>query len=291
MTNTVPFVQSTGLIAEPEALRAQLQQNSYLFLPKLLDRQVVQQVYDDIMGICQEKGWADSQGKPQGDVIVEGEERFWEVYDLVQKLESFHALAHRPEILAVIKSLVRETPLAHPRNIARIVMPQTDHFTTPAHQDFVHIQGTSETYTCWFPLSDCPQEMGSLIVLAGSHEQNILPVQRMSGAGGLGVRTESLGLQWHGSDFAAGDVLIFHSHTVHKALPNLTGKIRLSVDYRYSGISQPIVPDGLQPHYARLSWDEIYQGWTRPELQYYWRDLDLQLVERDRSYHENAAPA
>jgi hypothetical protein len=83
----------------------------------------------------------------------------------------------------------------------------------------------------------------------------------------------------------------FHSHTVHKALPNRTANgLRLSVDYRYQGISGAIVEDGLEPHYRRLAWEQIYQGWTRPELRYYWRKLPLKIVPRDRSYHQNAAP-
>lgn len=286
-----PFQSASPALSDPQKLRRQMDECSYLFLPGLLAKRVVHEVYEAIMTVCLTQGWADEEGEARGDAVVEGEERFWEVYDPVQKLELFHGLAHRPEILNVIEALVQEKPLVHPRNIARIVLPQTEHFTTPAHQDFVHIQGTVETYTCWFPLSDCPREMGSLIVLAGSHHQSVLPVHRASGAGGLGVKTDHLGLAWHGNDFAAGDVLIFHSHTVHKALPNRTQKIRLSVDYRYQGISQPIVPDGLEPHYGRLSWNEIYEGWTRPELQYYWRELNLTTAARDRSYQENAQTA
>jgi hypothetical protein len=117
-------------------------------------------------------------------------------------------------------------------------------------------------------------------------------VRKANGAGGLGVDVEDLGLTWHTSDYRAGDVLVFHSHTVHKALPNITqDQIRISVDYRYQGVSGALVEDGLLPHYNRLSWDQIYQGWRRPELQYYWRDLPLITVPRDRSFHANAKPA
>jgi hypothetical protein len=53
------------------------------------------------------------------------------------------------------------------------------------------------------------------------------------------------------------------------------------VDYRYQGISQPIVEDGLRPHYERLSWDQIYQGWKRQDIQYYWQKYALRIVPRD----------
>lgn len=286
--NRQPFTDSSSLINQAEYLRAGMQEAGYLFLPGLLQPETVAEVYTAILRICREQGWADADGNPQDDPVLEGEDKFWAVYDPLQKLEVFHALAHRPEILQVIEMLVQDTPFVHPRNISRITFPQTDRFATPPHQDHVHIQGTSETYTVWFPLSDCPQSMGSLVVLAGSHSQDLLPVHKASGAGGLAVDAADDDPRWCGSGFRAGDVLFFHSHTVHKALPNHSPNLRISVDYRYQGASQPIVDDGLLPHYNRLSWEEIYTGWTRSDLQFYWQALGLKTVERDRSFQENA---
>lgn len=287
-----PFTNAKPLLTEPAQLRQQMQQDGYLFLAELLPAAALTEVYNAIIELCQQQGWADANGRAQGETVVEGEDAFWAVYDPLQKLECFHALAHRPELLDVIEVLVQESPFVHPRNIARISYPQTEHFTTPPHQDFVHIQGTPETYTVWFPLSDCPRELGNLEVLAGSHGGGILPVHKAAGAGGLGIDTDDLALSWHGGDFAVGDVLIFHSHTVHRAIPNRTAdQLRLSVDYRYQGVSQPIVEDGLLPHYNRLTWDQIYSQWTRTEHQFYWRNSDLKCVERDRSFHEKAAEA
>lgn len=284
-----PFAVANDLLDQPAGLRARMDESGYLYFRRLVSPQALQELYGQIRQICQTAQWADSAGQAQGQPRLEGSPDFWEVYDRLQKLESFHALAHRPELLKVIEALVQEMPFVHPRNISRITFPQTDHFTTPAHQDYVHIQATPETYTAWFPLHDCPQTLGSLVVLAGSHKFGILPVHKASGAGGLGVDTDHLGLSWHGNDFQAGDVLFFHSHTVHKALPNhSTNQLRISVDYRYQGISEPIIEDGLDPHYRRLTWEQIYQGWTRPELQYYWRQLPVKTVPRDRSYHQNA---
>lgn len=284
-----PFTDSKSLLDQPAQLRAQMAQDGYLFLASLLPKDALTEVYDAIVDLCQQQGWADKNGRAQGETVVEGDDAFWAVYDPLQQLEDFHALAHRPEILGAIEALVQEPPFVHPRNIARISYPQTEHFTTPAHQDFVHIQGTPETYTVWFPLSDCPRELGNLEVLAGSHHEQILPVHKAAGAGGLGIDTDGLSHTWHGGDFAAGDVLIFHSHTVHRAIPNRTAnQLRLSVDYRYQGVSQPIVGDGLLPHYNRLTWDQIYADWGDTNLQYYWRDLNLQIATRDRSFHESA---
>jgi ectoine hydroxylase-related dioxygenase (phytanoyl-CoA dioxygenase family) len=292
MTDTLqPFQTSNELLDQPAALCARMKQNGYLFFRGLLPAETVSEVYRAILAICQAAGWADAEGHAQGQPRLEGAPDFWEVYDQVQRLESFHALPHRPELLSLIETLVEEQPFVHPRNIARISFPQAEHFTTPPHQDYVHIQGTPDVYTTWIPLVDCPQELGGVAVLAGSHVHDILPVHKASGAGGLGIDTDPLALPWHTIDYEVGDVLVFHSHTVHKALPNRTAnRLRMSVDYRFQGVSGAIVDDGLLPHYNRLSWEAIYQGWQRPELQYYWRSLPLQTVPRDRSYHQNAQP-
>ena len=289
MDEMQPFVDSGPVVDQPETLRARMARDGYLFMRGLLPLDSVHAMYDAIMGICIQQGWADAQGRAQGQPRLEGSPEFWAVYDPVQRLEAFHAFAHRPELLRVIEMLVQEPALVHPRNIARISFPNAEHFTTPAHQDFVHIQATPETYTAWIPLSDCPRQLGGLAVLAGSLKRGLLPVHKADGAGGLGVDTEHLGLPWHTTDYIAGDVLFFHSMAVHKALPNRTrDQIRLSTDYRYQGVSQPIVTDGLEPHYGRMGWDEIYQGWTRSDLQYYWRKLDVRTVARDTSFHEKA---
>jgi hypothetical protein len=284
-----PFQRSNDLLDQPDQLRTRMKEDGYLFFTGLLPTAIVDDLYRAILTLCQEAGWADAAGYAQGTPRLEGRPEFWEVYDRVQRLESFHALPHRPELLRLIEVLVQEQPFVHPRNIARISFPSAEHFTTPPHQDYVHIQGTPAVYTAWLPLCDCPQELGGVAVLAGSHRYDILPVHKAEGAGGLGIATDGLGLPWHTSDYQAGDVLLFHSHTVHKALPNRTvNRLRISVDYRYQGLSGAIVEDGLLPHYNRLSWEEIYRGWIRPELQYYWHTIPLQIVPRDRSYHENA---
>ncbi|MDE0553523.1 MAG: phytanoyl-CoA dioxygenase, partial [Candidatus Poribacteria bacterium] len=71
----------------------------------------------------------------------------------------------------------------------------------------------------------------------------------------------------------------FHSHAVHKALPNQTSdRIRLSVDYRYQGSSQPVTEGSLLPHFNRMGWDEIYTSWKSAQYQYYWNAFDLNRV-------------
>lgn len=162
------------------------------------------------------------------------------------------------------------------------MFPENTKYTTPAHQDFIHIRGTEETYTAWIPLGTCPKELGGLTVLAGSHRAGVYPVKPAFGAGGLGIDTEPLeadGLYWVAGDFDIGDAIFFHSHAVHKALPNQSSdRIRLSVDYRYQGCSKPVTEGSLLPHFNRMPWDEIYTDWKSTQYQYYWNAFDLNRV-------------
>ena len=46
----------------------------------------------------------------------------------------------------------------------------------------------------------------------------------------------------------------------------------------------------LEPHFGRLSWEEIYAGWKSDELKYYWRDLDFPVVPYDRAPFQSTEP-
>ncbi len=172
--------------------------------------------------------------------------------------------------------------MLQPSNIARVIFPSKIEHTTPAHQDFVHIQGTPDVWTAWLPLGDCPESLGGLGVLTGSHKAGLLPVSKSLGAGGLRSHFEEIGGEWVSNPFKVGDVLFFHSQTVHRGLPNRSGnRIRLSVDYRYQRDSDPVMDEVLSPHQGRLSWEEVYRGWKSEKYQYYWQKHSLTPVPKE----------
>lgn len=277
-----PFFDATPLLSDADALRERMNRDGFLYIPRLADAGAVNALYRTIIELCQSAGWADAEGHAQGTPRLEGDADWWEVYDPLQKSENFHGLAHRPEILRVMDALTEEKSFPHPRNIARITFPGATHFTTPAHQDYPLIQGTPDTFTAWIPLCDCPEELGPLAMLAGSNHFGALPVHSASGPGGLTVQTDLSGCVWQGQAMNAGDALIFHSLTVHAARPNVSADtLRVSADYRYQGVSQPIVADSLEPHYGRLNWETIFAGWQEADLPYYWNRLPLKIVARD----------
>ncbi len=289
-----PFLDSSSVVDDGPELLRRLDRAGYLFMRGLLPADVVRTLRLELLNIAQEEGWTRA-GTPLEDGIanpdafaVEPQERYRKCYFRMYKREAFHALPHHPNLTGLFERMVGEEILMHPRIIGRVIFPRRDggeDFTTPAHQDFPHVQGTSDTFSAWFPLADCPRQMGSLTVAEGSHMQGVYDFRPAFGAGGLEVIDPLIG-RWVGGDFAAGDVLIFHSLTVHKAVPNLTDRLRLSIDCRFQRASDPVNRDSVELDNGPLSWEDIYADWKSTEHQYYWRKRDLHFAPFDRSFHE-----
>ena len=281
-----PFVESNDILADDDGLRSRADRDGYLFLRDFVDGEPILKARRDIAATLQEVGWIDagtdpSAAKTSQPACIAGTDEHKPVYDRVQKLESFHTLAHNDALFRITRALLGPDVLLQPSNIARFIFPTSLDYTTPPHQDYVHVQGTPDVWTAWLPLGDCPHKLGGLSLLAGSHKIGVLPVSQALGAGGLRTHTEGVAGEWVSSPFALGDVLFFHSHTVHQGLPNLSGdRLRLSVDYRYQSASDPVMDKMLEPHQYRLSWEEVYADWKSDRYQYYWEKFALRPVPK-----------
>lgn len=291
------FQDATPYLNDPQGLREKAEREGYLFFKGLVPRAVVLEVRRQILSILDKRGYLDRSyplldGVTDPDAIhrLSAEDVAWngvgvpeDVYREVQQLEAFHALAHEPGLLKLYETLFGEAAFPHPRNIGRIMLPHQGLKATPSHQDFLHIQGAEQTWTCWMPLGDAPRELGSLSILEGSHNAGLLGVTDAPGAGGLESILCNLDYEWVAGDYEAGDLVTFHSLTVHKAMPNLLpNRVRLSADMRFQPVGQPIEPRSLVPH-GPFEWSELYAGWTRSDLQYYWQDIQFKYRPFDES--------
>ena len=101
-------------------------------------------------------------------------------------------------------------------DVCRLLFPGAPEFTTPAHRDQTFLKREDEVWSAWIPLGDCPRMQGSLAVLPRSNHAVPPP-----------------GSRWRRFDFSAGDVLFVNSLTLHRALPNRSAEIRVSVDFRF----------------------------------------------------------
>jgi hypothetical protein len=286
-----PFMDSTHLIADPAALNERLAAEGYLFVRGLLPRQAVLDVRGQCRAVAATGGWLDPAHPVEDGVAdpaaacTDPEPRYVGVFRRLYVLEALHTLKHHPAIVGFFERLFGEPVLVHPLFVMRNIFPQRPESTTPAHQDFVHIQGTPETYTVWIPLGDCPTEQGSLQVAAGSHRDGVRDFRVTNGSGGLEVVDPLVG-RWRASPFAAGDVLIFHSLTVHKGLPNRSSRLRQSMDARYQRVSEPVSELSLDPYAGLFTWDEVYAGWQSTAFQYYWQRQPITIGEFDRRYYD-----
>ena len=295
--NTAPtvFIDSTDLLYDTNALQKRAREDGYLFFRQLLPKEEVLKVRQDLLEIVARQGWLAS-GK-EGRINVEAINRIpqtqmrevgvsQDAYNKVQKQESMHRLPHHPQLLALYKTLFQRDVFVHPRHIVRLVTPHASMVPTPPHQDFPHIQGTPNTWTCWFPLGNCPRSLGGLTVLRHSHNNGYLPIQPSVGAGNIAVELCPHEQDWVEGDFEAGDVLTFASFTIHKALPSQQTEIlRLSMDVRYQPADEPIEEKSLLPH-CELSWEEIYAEWAQDDLQYYWYRNKLPLAPWEPAYFQ-----
>lgn len=136
--------------------------------------------------------------------------------------------------------------------------------------------GDPEFFTAWIPLHDCPTNVGPLQVLEGSHhfgfqkhdKENLhvpeIPVGREAGD------------EWVCGQINAGDVLIFHSLTVHAASPNLSKQLRLSLDCRFQDYNRVFNPTNVVfAGESGKSWEKTYAGWHSEDLKYYWKKIPL----------------
>jgi hypothetical protein len=286
------FRDSTGHLNDREILRARLAEDGYLFLRRLLPREAILDVRARLLDTASEGRWLapDSPvalgiGNPAA-ACKDPEPRYMSVFRGLWSDEALHRLRIDPRVIALFDEIFGERALAHPMFVQRNIFPQSGgfDFTTGIHQDRVHIGGAT-SYAMWMPLGDCPREMGSLAVAAGSHTTGILPTKVGSGAGGMDIAAPIPGI-WVTGDFAAGDALIFQDVMVHKALPNRTRSIRMSFDARFQKLSEPMADVNLMPYAGCGSWDEVYAGWSNREGQYYWKDLPIKIVPLDRSHYE-----
>lgn len=287
------FTDSTDLLPDPEALRARLDEDGYLFLRGQVDVRQLAAVRADFLAAMDEAGWLAGDREERRAVAekfcVEPMADYRRVYHRAWRSEAFHRLPHSL-LDTVVTPVLGEEALLHPRQIGRIVFP-SDHspdggdYTTPLHQDYVSVQGTPRTCTAWVPLHDVSWEQGPLAVVRGSHRDGVRESTLAYGTGGMeitDVREEDLRSQ----PFEAGDMLVFHSMTVHRGMPNRTDRFRLSMDFRFQPRSEPINELSLELNSGDLNWESLYAGWERRELAYFWRRGPLTTVPFDTSYED-----
>ena len=279
-------MNSTPLVQDGAALAERMREDGYLFLRGLLPADAVRNLQRQVGSVARDAGWlrrdrdvAEAIADPDG-FCIDPDPAYLTTLRAINRLEDYHRLKHHPALISLFERMLGGPILPHPRVLMRAIFPEREQYTTKAHQDFPNVQGTTEVFTAWFPLIDCPMETGPLQIAAGSHTGTVYDFDIGLGAGGIEI-TDPFEDRWVSGPFAVGDVLIFHSLLVHKGVPNRGDRLRMSMDVRYQRASEPFNPDNANADGQPLAWEDIYAGWSSDALKYYWRRLDLTIKPFD----------
>lgn len=288
-----PFHELQACDATPHFLKQEIKTKGYVFIRNLVPRDYLSQVLGDISRILDRAGWLLPGYDPLERVANlnaacgDPDPFFKHVYQQVFNLESFHSLPHHPVLRRVMTMVVGDRLLVHPKPIGRLIFPNCERLVVHAHQDYRFMGGDTECFTVWIPLHDCPTSIGPLRILEGSnrfgfqrHEDANLHVPEIPDGAAVGE-------EWVGGQINAGDVLIFHSLTIHAASPNVSNQLRISLDCRFQDYRRIFNPANLAfAGESGKSWERTYAGWHSETLKYYWKALPLEFKpSRDEIEH------
>jgi ectoine hydroxylase-related dioxygenase (phytanoyl-CoA dioxygenase family) len=267
-----------------DSLQEEIRSRGYALVRGVIPQEAVGAVLGDVTRVLSDAGWLRSGYDPMERAAFteaacgDPDPNFKRVYQQVFNLESFHALPHYSSLRKVMQMLAGEYLLVHPKPIGRLIFPNCERLVTHAHQDYEFMGGDPEFYTAWIPLHDCPVEVGPLRILEGSHRHGIQLHERENLHVPEIPTASAIGDEWVGGNVNAGDVLIFHSLTVHAASPNLSNQMRLSLDCRFQDAQRTLNPSNLVfAGESGKSWEKTYANWESDQLKFYWKRIPLRL--------------
>ncbi|CAM5592985.1 phytanoyl-CoA dioxygenase family protein [Streptomyces abikoensis] len=161
-----------------------------------------------------------------------------------------HQIAHYPALAHLMADLLGGKVWVQPRRFLRLVAPGPDAYATEPHQDYRYVQGALDTLTAWIALHGVDADGSALRVVPGSHRRGLWPVTDVTG----GTLPHPVGIEprdarWTVLPVAAGDVVVFHSLTLHCTTPPRGHLARLSLDLRYQRTSAPLASTALLAPY------------------------------------------
>ena len=256
VSDPVELRDSTPYLDDASRLSGNLEADGYLLIRGLLDTDLVARVKRDIMAILREHHIIEDNGAAEplwsgGPQPTETE--YMAVYEKVVQLDSFNELAESQEIVATLERIIGEAVRVWKQRLFRIIYPTPDAPPAPAnvgaHQDGAVKLGYRARifYTCWLPLMEITDSLGGLALVPGSHRQGLLALggtvasshKDPGNQGASGVRLEVPENSWASTQYQPGDVVFFTRQTIHRGLPNLSDRIRLSCDFRYQPLNEP----------------------------------------------------
>lgn len=234
----------TDPVADLQTIRRRADRDGYVFCPGLVPRQRIDALRGYALAVAAELGWLDPDAPPGTARAVAGaclgaydDPRWLAFLRRVMVHPSFAALRSSPELAAVLTAILGGPPEPDAGELCRVVSSDDPAHTTVAHQDRFYLPDGAPRWSVWMPLGACPLALGPLAVLPGSHRRGLFPhAGDVSWRRGVDVADDA---GWAASDLEPGDAIVFGWLTVHRALPNVSGRaLRLSATFRYRAASR-----------------------------------------------------
>lgn len=257
---------SSPLLGNREALEARFEEDGFLLLRGLIDRQKVLDARAEVLRFMAERETLEP-GKP----VLEGVMRANKNVGMMgRKGVTHHPLVRNvleaEELFRFYEGFFNEPVLTFDYKWLRGVGQEE---YTGAHMDTVYMgRGSTRLMTCWIPFGDIPISQGTLAIVPGSHRhpgfQKVrdtygkMDVDRDRVGGSFSNDpleiTTKFGGRWATTNFRAGDVVTFGMHTVHASTTNTTNRFRLSCDVRFQPLADAVderwVGENPIGHYA-----------------------------------------
>lgn len=240
---------ANGLLHDRAALQKRLDEDGYLLLRQLQDREQVLEARRAILERAAEAGMLDPEAPRMDAVINRHAKPRTGVQKKFAQTPEYRALVESPAIMGFFERLLGGPVLTFDYKWLRLVATGEN---TGCHYDIVYMgRGTTNLFTCWTPLGDVSLQHGPLAICVGSHRFERMKqtygksdVDRDLTAGLFSNDpveiVDRFGGKWQTTNFRAGDVIVFGMFTMHASLTNTTNQYRVSSDTRYQLASDPV---------------------------------------------------
>lgn len=258
---------SNDVLHDAAGLRARLDEDGFLFLRGLIDRDAVAEARATVMAhMAAQQALVPGQPVLEGVMPAGGKNVGMMGRKGIVSDAKVSRVLEGPELFEVFERLFGEPAMTFNYKWLRAVGNEE---YTGAHYDIVYMgRGSDRLHTTWIPMGDIDVEQGTLAMCVGSHSAAEFEKLRRT-YGRMDVDrdlvegwftkepmeiTEKFGGRWATTNFRMGDVMIFGMYEMHASTTNLTNRFRLSCDVRYQPASDEAderwVGDQPKGHYA-----------------------------------------
>jgi len=154
--------------------------------------------------------------------------------------EMLRDIPKNANVRALLEAVHRTDRLKmHMPPMARFIMPGNVEAGVPPHQDVSYNEHMDNFITVWVPLVPVDASCGGVTAFVGAPKRKIEVSSKVkNGVWIEGIPTDDLSAE-NCVPMSPGDVLIFDRYLVHGSMPNISDRVRFSLDYRFFPATSP----------------------------------------------------